>query len=412
MIRRPRLTHGSPARTILPAVLTAALACGGDGTVDLPPPPGPSTGSIAVSTSTSAETGNAVLDPDGYTVTVDGLDPHDIGLNGSVTFTDIAAGDHHVAIQGLQVNCTTPDNPIRITVVGGATAQASFDLQCLAPTTGRIAFSASPEEGMDIYTINANGTDLRRLTHLGAVPPFGQGNLWPAWSPDGWKIAYTYVFGGEDEDIWVMNADGTSQTPLTSGHRRDRWPAWSPDGSKIAFASDRDGDLDIYVMNADGTDQVQLTNDPRDSGNPMWHPDGSKIVFWSERDGRYQVYAMNADGSGQVNLSGNEEDDWTAGNTCSPDGSRIAFASSRDGNPDIYVMNVDGSSVTRVTNSPTYKEPTAWSPDGTMILYLNWDTGSTYYVNLDGTVTVPVTAGVVGSQWHADWSHGTGDLGG
>ncbi len=410
MIRRPQLTHALAACTTLTAALAAALACG-DGTVEPPPPPpGPSTGSIAVSTLTSAEAGEAVLDPDGYTVTVDGLDPHDIGLSGSVTFTNIAVGDHHVAIRGLQVNCTTPDNPISVTVVGGATAQASFELTCLAPTTGRIAFSASPEEGMDIYTINPNGTDLRQLTHLATGEPFGVGNLWPAWSPDGWKIAYTYV--GGDEDIYVMNADGTGQTRLTSGGRRDRWPAWSPDGSKIAFASDRDGDLDIYVMNADGTDQVQLTDDPADSGNPAWHPDGSKIVFWSERDGRYQVYAMNADGSGQVNLSGNAEDDWTAGSSCSPDGSRIAFASSRDGNPEIYLMNVDGSSVTRVTDSRTYNEPTAWSPDGTRILYLNWDTGWTHHVALDGTGTVPVTAGVGGAQWHADWSHGSGDLGG
>jgi TolB protein len=102
----------------------------------------------------------------------------------------------------------------------------------------------------------------------------------PNWSPDGSKIVFatnrdephpidcqfTYDCNVE---IYVMNADGTGRTRLTNGPGEDRWPAWSPDGAKIVFSSNRASvgtgcsytcDHDLYVMNADGTSQRRLTN--------------------------------------------------------------------------------------------------------------------------------------------------------
>ena len=73
----------------------------------------------------------------------------------------------------------------------------------------------------------------------------------------------------------------------------------SSDGSKIAFRSFRDGNEEIYVMNADGTNQTRLTNNAAIDTEPSFSPDGSKIAFQSNRDGHKDLYVMNADGSGQ-----------------------------------------------------------------------------------------------------------------
>ena len=98
----------------------------------------------------------------------------------------------------------------------------------------------------------------------------------PAWSPDGQKIA----FSSERDDalnIYVMNADGSDVARLTDNSTGGREPAWSPDGRKIAFASDRHdpakgslpvrGDSAIYAMNADGSGVARLTNRER-AGTP------------------------------------------------------------------------------------------------------------------------------------------------
>ena len=116
-------------------------------------------------------------------------------------------------------------------------------------------------------------------------------------------------------NIYVMNADGTGTTRLTTTSGDDRTPAWSPDGSKIVFCSGRGGAYfyQIYVMNSDGTGQTQLTTDSQYSSwnhYPAWSPDGSKIIFSSGRnDSIDSLYVMNADGTGQTQLTYPPSDD-------------------------------------------------------------------------------------------------------
>ena len=71
-------------------------------------------------------------------------------------------------------------------------------------------------------------------------------------------------------------------------------------GTKIAFASNRDGNYEVYVMNADGSGQTRLTSNTATDLEPTWSPDGTKIVFESFRDGNYEIYVMDADGTDQV----------------------------------------------------------------------------------------------------------------
>jgi len=89
-------------------------------------------------------------------------------------------------------------------------------------------------------------------------------------SPD--QFAFVSTRQGGQQDIYLMNDDGTQVTNLTNHAGRDFSPAWSPDGRKIAFDSNRDGNFEIYVMNADGTNQTRVTNDPSTDQQPRWRP--------------------------------------------------------------------------------------------------------------------------------------------
>jgi Tol biopolymer transport system component len=113
----------------------------------------------------------------------------------------------------------------------------------------------------DIYTINADGTNPTNLTN---VPDAMDSR--PDWSPDGSKIVFDSRRDGPGVSVYVMNADGSNVTRLT--HSIDHQPAWSPDGNKIAYS----GDNQIFVIEADGSKQTNLTNDSSINVQPSWQP--------------------------------------------------------------------------------------------------------------------------------------------
>jgi len=110
-----------------------------------------------------------------------------------------------------------------------------------------------------------------------------------------------------DNELYVMNADGTGVTRLTTDEAEGDHAGWSPDAKRIVFSSDRDGgQLHIFVMNPDGTGVTQLTSGDFTDDDPTWSPDGKQIAFQSTRDGHEEIYKMNADGTGQTRLTFNE----------------------------------------------------------------------------------------------------------
>jgi uncharacterized repeat protein (TIGR01451 family) len=245
---------------------------------------------------------------------------------------------------------------------------------------GKIAFAGYSAGDYNIWVMNADGSYRTYLTSS------TDWELDPAFSPDGTKIAYTRGETTSLNDIWVMNQYGGGQTNLTPGPGIENDAAWSPDGSKIAFTSYRDGDTDIYVMNADGSGQTNLTNHPGEDADPTWSPDGSKIAFKSERDRATllsEIYVMNADGSGQTNLTQSPaievDADW------SPDGSKIAYATLHP--HQIHVMNADGSGKTNLSQNSYIDEYPSWSPDGSKIAFTSWrdGNGEIYVMNADGS---------------------------
>ena len=229
-----------------------------------------------------------------------------------------------------------------------------------SPDGSRIAFRTGRDGNDEIYVMNADGSDPANLTN----DPGSDGN--PSWSPDGSRIAFRSERDG-NFDVYVMNADGTDLVRLTNNPGYDGSASWSPDGQKIAFATYRDDKADIYVMEADGSDPVNLTNDWGFDDLPVWSPDGTRIAFQSYRDGNYEIYVMNADGSNLVNLTNHLASDTTP--SWSPDGTRIAFRSQRDGHREVYVMNADGSNLVNLTNHPAEDATPVWSPDGSRLVF-------------------------------------------
>jgi Tol biopolymer transport system component/outer membrane protein assembly factor BamD (BamD/ComL family) len=248
----------------------------------------------------------------------------------------------------------------------------------------RIAFTSDRDGNDEIYVMNADGSGLVNLTNHDA------NDRKPSWSPDGTHIAFASDRNGA-YGIYVMEADGGGVTRLTSNLADDDHPAWSPDGKHIAFTSDHDGNWEIHVMNADGSGQTNLTNYDENDQNPSWSPDGRYIAFNPLRDGDNEIYVMNADGSGLVNLTNNPAHDW--GPVWSPDGRHIVFTSDRDGPWGIYVMNADGSGVSRLTDNSTGSWLPSWSPDGRRIAFTSNRDGNheVYVMNADGSGLVNLT---------------------
>jgi Tol biopolymer transport system component/subtilisin family serine protease len=255
-----------------------------------------------------------------------------------------------------------------------------------APDGSKIAFESNRSGNYNIYVMNADGTGQTPITTNTADERD------PAWSPDGSKIAYASNMEG-NYNIYVMNTDGSGQTVLTSNTGTDQSPSWSPDGSKIIYSSisSLTTNFNIYIMNADGTGKTVLTTLTSDETWPSWSPDGTKIAFSSAREGEFEVYVMNADGTHQTQLTfHNPSDSYTSTSAWSPDGTKIAFGSNMEGNYNIYVMNPDGTGQNRLTTNTGHNIYPAWSRNNYLTVTsitpaFGANTGSVSITNLAGT---------------------------
>jgi TolB protein len=210
----------------------------------------------------------------------------------------------------------------------------------------------------DIYVVNADGTARTRLTSDPAE------EFSPTWSPDGTKIAFSRFTSGHFQ-IFVMNADGTAATQLTFGDRPATGAAWSPDGRRIAFTRCASS-CDIYVMNADGGSVRRLTfGDPPGDEAPSWSPDGRSIAF-ADIGG---IFTIGAGGGAWSRMTEGPADD--ANPAWSPSGSEIAFDGSRGlFNGDIYVVSATGKGMHQLTDSAPLDSHPSWSPNGESIAFM------------------------------------------
>jgi len=226
----------------------------------------------------------------------------------------------------------------------------------------------------------------------------------PAWSPDGSKIAFVSDRDGNRE-IYVMDANGSNQRRLASDASDDIEPDWSPDGSKIVFASGVGEEYNIWVVNADAQRRPPpLTWKTGAERDPAWRYN-DKILYHDPYDNG-TIWVMNADGSSQTALSTGWHPCW------SPDGTKIAYASNKaGGGPEIHVMSSAGSGDQQLTSTWLIAAEPAWSPDGTRIVFSinqlditpdNWTCFPDLYV-MDSNGSNPQR--LTFDEWEYDYFH-------
>ena len=183
-----------------------------------------------------------------------------------------------------------------------------------------------------------------------------------AYSPDGKRIAYCQS-EGPNTDIWIMNADGSNARRLTKDPSIDVSPAWSPDGSKIAFASDRAGTPQLYVMSADGSGVRRLTFQGNYNQEPSWSPRGDAIAF-TARDERkvFDVFWVTPD-KGVITRITQDQGRTNEEPVYAPNGRLMVFRTDRNGYGQLVVSDAKGNrqSVILGGNGSDLLSP-AWGP--------------------------------------------------
>ena len=215
------------------------------------------------------------------------------------------------------------------------------------------------------------------------------------------KIVFVSYRDGNDQ-IYLMDGNGSNQTRLTNNLDSDSGPQFFPDGSKILFlrrteSISRIRFFEIYTMELDGGNLINLSNNNDSDIYPDTSPDGTRVVVqtlcdtcglqWY--DDRYDdIHIMDSNGQNRINLTNDEY--WNGIPSFSPDGNHIVFVSDRDGNHEIYIMDIDGHNQTRLTNSPNVTDLfPKFYPDGSQILYESSNDNSGVdeikIMDLDGT---------------------------
>ncbi len=287
------------------------------------------------------------------------------------------------AVTSTPTQTATPTVPPTITPWPTRTPQPTW-----TPTPSPLA----GDRERILYASDAGGGGY---FHLFAVDPDGQQRAvltdesvdegLPRWSPTAEQLLFHSDREGNAE-VYALAPGDYFPRNLTANPADDWDPAWSPDGRRIAFSSNRnDDDNEIYVMDADGGNVVRLTTAPGEDVQATWSPDGRHIAFVSERDGSRDIWVMDADGGDQTNVTRSEADcdepAWSSGAGGAADGT-IAFSGQMEDNWDVYLLDVEQAleggevDLTRLTDDPDTDARPAWSPDGTQIAFETGRTGN------------------------------------
>ncbi|MGA9901517.1 MAG: protein kinase, partial [Terriglobales bacterium] len=164
-----------------------------------------------------------------------------------------------------------------------------------SPDGRRIAFMSERSGTDEIWICDSDGSKALQLTSFGGAAIYG-----PSWSPDSQSIAFTVAQKGMKEDVYVVGVNGGAPRRMTTNPAEDKWPYWSHDGKWIYFSSTRSGREEIWKMPASGGEAVQITRNSGDS--PQESLDGKLLYYMKGWPEAVSVWRAQADGSQETKV--------------------------------------------------------------------------------------------------------------
>jgi RTX calcium-binding nonapeptide repeat (4 copies)/Domain of unknown function DUF11/WD40-like Beta Propeller Repeat len=230
--------------------------------------------------------------------------------------------------------------------------------------SARILFDQPAASQFDLVETDADATGYLNLTP--GDQPFYVGDQDGSWSPDGSRIVFqSHRDSNVSTEIYVMNADGSDQRRLThdgpdgvqsvGGSVFDTSPLWSPRGDVIASLKGVSNKQDVWLMAPDGSGRRALTTDGLPRALLQWFADGTRLLV-QQGD---SFYAVPISGAAPTKLGTG------IAPVLSPDGSRVAYAVPGAG---LWVVGTGGGAPRELSVLPAANP--SWSPDGTRIAFV------------------------------------------
>ncbi len=259
----------------------------------------------------------------------------------------------------------------------------------------RIVFISQRGQAKELFVMDADGQNQRPLTQDGNLAAT------PCWGYKGEEVYYT-SYREHNPDLWVVRLADNKAGVISSQAGFNLSPSWCEKNGRIALTLSKDGNSEIYTMDRRGGGLKRLTFHKAIDAAPSWSPDGSRIIFTSDRGGSPQLYMMDSEGLNVRRIthqgSYNESAVW------SPKGDKIAFVSRARGTFQIFIMNQDGSGIQQLTSPPGNNEDPTWAADGRRLCFTSDRTGKPQiFVMLDdGTGVTQLT--FEGRNQSSSWS--------
>jgi TolB protein len=262
----------------------------------------------------------------------------------------------------------------------------------------QIAFANDESGHKEIYVVDYDGANLRRLTKDGSI------DILPRFSPDRKKLAYTSFKDG-NPDLFELDLDAPKPRSLSSEQGLNIAGGFSPDGSQLLMTLSRGRSPNLYVKSLSDGALSQLTQHFGADSSPTFSPDAGQVAFVSDRAGNPQIYVLDMTTRRAKRLTNLN---WCDSPSWSPTGEWIAFAgraNTRD-KMDIFLVDITGNQIRQLTHGEGSSENPSWSPDGRFIVFSRrGPKGSQLFVmDSDGSAPHPL-ADLAGSSSTPSWSN-------